>query len=68
MFSVANETHSEWSVARTNITFSMLISVLWTLLCFNWDFNVCAGAWLFLPTCCAKDHFKGAALATEETS
>jgi len=29
--------------------FSVLIFLLWTFLCFNWDFNAYASVWLFYP-------------------
>ena len=48
-------------------TSSVLISVWWTCLCFNSDFNMCASVWLFLPTYCATDHVEGTMLATGKT-
>jgi len=36
-------------VAQRNISSSVLIFLLWTFLCFNQDFNVCASVWLLYP-------------------
>ena len=38
---------------------NFLIFMSWIFLHFNWDLNVCASLWLFLPIYCATNHFQG---------
>ena len=50
-----------------NISFSVLIFLLWIFLCFNWNFQHVQVCDCVLPTCYATNHFEGARLATERT-